>query len=124
MDENEVVWERRGLVMIPVSWTETPDNDRPNHRRGALRSSPLGDGEYLGIPEVATLLGVTPQAVRNWRSNRKDPAHPSPEPDGVSPGKTGLAWRADRAQEWLEWYAAHRERALANRALGWMKARR
>lgn len=66
------------------------------------------EGDYLDTNAVATLLGVSRPTLNNWRNLLKD-RYPSPEPDGkVQRGSRstswGWAWKAERKQEWLEWY--------------------
>jgi chromosome partitioning protein len=55
----------------------------------------MTDGdELLGLAEVAALLGVSKQAVANWRTRRED----FPEPTAEL--KSGPIWNKDKIVEW------------------------
>jgi chromosome partitioning protein len=51
-------------------------------------------GELLGLSEVATLLGVSRQAIGNWRQRREN--FPTP----VADLKSGPIWRRAEIEEW------------------------
>lgn len=69
-------------------------------------------GRYMDTVTIAAMLGVTRATLNNWR-NLLQEQFPTPEPDGKvrrghRNGSWGWAWKTERKQEWLAWYANYR----------------